>query len=45
MKLKDLIIKNPILSKEGAWVGTIYLFVNKANKKVYVGKNSKYIYF
>lgn len=38
MSYEKLIISNPKIAKKGLFIGTIYIFVNKTNQKIYVGK-------
>lgn len=39
--LDDLVITNPIVPKDGMFVGYIYVFRNKINKKIYIGKTTE----
>lgn len=36
--IKDLIITNPIIADKDRCIGSVYIFINKQNHKIYVGK-------
>lgn len=40
-KLQKLIIENPKKAKKDWFIGTIYVFYNKVNNKIYVGKTTE----